>query len=32
VRALLARGRRVAHVHLSSPAEIPQLRPPPARL
>jgi D-arabinose 5-phosphate isomerase GutQ len=27
VRALLARGRRVAHVHLSSPAEIPQLRP-----
>ena len=28
VRALLARGRRVAHVHLSSPAEIPQLRPP----
>jgi hypothetical protein len=32
VRALLARGRRVAHVHLSSPAEIPQLRPRPARL
>jgi hypothetical protein len=32
VRALLARGRRVAHVHLSSPAEIPQLRPPPAPL
>ena len=32
VRALLARGRRVAHVHLSGPAEIPQLRPPPARL
>ncbi|HLQ58405.1 MAG TPA: hypothetical protein VK113_02735 [Gemmatimonadales bacterium] len=29
VRALLARGRRVAHVHLSSPAEISQLRPPP---
>ena len=28
VRALLARGRRVAHVHLSSPAEIPQLGPP----
>src|SRR2546425_12909696 len=28
VRALLARGRRVAHVHLSSPAEISQLRPP----
>ena len=28
VRALLARGRRVAHVHLSSPAEILQLRPP----
>ena len=25
VRALLARGRRVAHVHLSSPAEISQL-------
>ena len=32
VRALLARGRRVAHVHLSNPAEIPLLRPPPARL
>jgi hypothetical protein len=31
VRALLARGRRVAHVHLSSPAEISQLRPPPPR-
>jgi transaldolase/glucose-6-phosphate isomerase len=29
VRALLARGRRVAHVHLSSPAEIAQLRPSP---
>ncbi len=29
VRALLARGRRVAHVHLSSLAEISQLRPPP---
>jgi hypothetical protein len=28
VRALLARGRRVAHVHLSSPAEISQLGPP----
>jgi len=28
VRALLARGRRVAHVHLSSLAEISQLRPP----
>jgi len=28
VRALLARGRRVAHVHLASPAEIPQLGPP----
>jgi hypothetical protein len=28
VRALLARGRRVAHVHLSSPAAIPQLGPP----
>ena len=28
VRALLGRGRRVAHVRLSSPAEIPQLRPP----
>ncbi|HEY3219452.1 MAG TPA: hypothetical protein VGJ80_01865 [Gemmatimonadales bacterium] len=27
VRALLARGRRVAHVHLSSLAEISQLRP-----
>ncbi|HEV8381366.1 MAG TPA: hypothetical protein VGQ29_07270 [Gemmatimonadales bacterium] len=27
VRALLARGRRVAHVHLSSTAEISQLRP-----
>jgi hypothetical protein len=27
VRALLARGRRVAHVHLSSPAELSQLRP-----
>jgi hypothetical protein len=27
VRALLARDRRVAHVHLSSPAELPQLRP-----
>jgi len=27
VRALLARGRRVAHVHLSSPAELAQLRP-----
>src|SRR6266849_6554729 len=29
VRALLARGRRVAHVHLSSLAEISQLHPPP---
>jgi hypothetical protein len=28
VRALLARGRRVAHVHLSSPAELAQLRTP----
>jgi len=28
VRALLARGRRVAHVHLSSPAELGQLRTP----
>jgi hypothetical protein len=27
VRALLARGRRVAHVHLSSPAELAQLQP-----
>jgi glucose-6-phosphate isomerase len=27
VRALLRRGRRVAHVHLSSPAELSQLRP-----
>jgi len=27
VRALLARDRRVAHVHLPSPAELPQLRP-----
>jgi hypothetical protein len=29
VRALLARGRRVAHVHLSRLAEISQLHPPP---
>ncbi len=29
VRALLARGRRVAHVHLSSPAALAQLRHPP---
>lgn len=28
VRALLARGRRVAHVHLSSPTELAQLRTP----
>jgi len=28
VRALLARGRRVAHVHLSSPAELARLRTP----
>ena len=28
VRALLARGRRVAHVHLSSPAELARLRMP----
>jgi D-arabinose 5-phosphate isomerase GutQ len=28
VRALLARGRRVAHVHLRSPTELAQLRPP----
>jgi len=28
VRALLARGRRVTHVHLRSPAELAQLRPP----
>lgn len=28
VRALLARGRRVAHVHLSSPAELSRLGPP----
>ena len=27
VRALQARGRRVAHVHLSSPAELSQLQP-----
>jgi hypothetical protein len=27
VRALLGRGRRVAHVHLSSPAELSQLQP-----
>jgi hypothetical protein len=27
IRALLARGRRVAHVHLSSAADIPQLGP-----
>jgi hypothetical protein len=27
VRALLARGRRVAHVHLSGPAELDQLQP-----
>jgi hypothetical protein len=27
VRALLARGRRVAHVHLSSTAELSQLKP-----
>jgi hypothetical protein len=27
VRALLARGRRVAHVHLSSPAQLAQLYP-----
>jgi len=27
VRALLARGRRVAHVHLPSVAELPQIRP-----
>jgi transaldolase/glucose-6-phosphate isomerase len=27
VRALLARGRRVAHVHLSSVAELAQLHP-----
>ena len=27
VRALLARGRRVAHVHLSSLAELAQIRP-----
>jgi len=29
IRALLARGRRVAHVHLSSTAEISRLSPPP---
>jgi hypothetical protein len=28
VRALLARGRRVAHVHLESPAQLSQLHPP----
>jgi hypothetical protein len=27
VRALLARGRRVAHVHLRSVAELSQIRP-----
>ena len=27
VRALLGRGRRVAHVHLSSVAELSQIRP-----
>ncbi len=28
VRALLARGRRVAHVHVSNPAQLAQLQPP----